>query len=147
MTKFRLAVSLTRQLADELERPAIPAWLSLDRHDYERVKDKHSHKYWTKIYWATPPWLNEKQIKEMKKIYNSTKRGEHVDHVVPLKHPLVCGLHVPWNLQKLTDRENLAKSNHMWPGHPNEPMLLFDDTGHLCIPWELMPGYQYALPL
>lgn len=34
-----------------------------------------------------------------------------VDHIIPLKHPLVCGLHVWDNLQLLTPSQNRRKHN------------------------------------
>lgn len=57
---------------------------------------------------ATPMWANLEKIKE---IYNTCPEGYHVDHIIPLKNDLVCGLHVESNLQHLTASDNLAKSN------------------------------------
>jgi hypothetical protein len=42
-----------------------------------------------------------------------------VDHVVPLTHPLVCGLHSHANLQLLDAPLNKAKRNYYWPDMPD----------------------------
>lgn len=39
--------------------------------------------------------------------------AHHVDHIHPLKHPLLCGLHVPWNLQVIPSGLNRSKSNKL----------------------------------
>ncbi len=108
-------------------RPPKPAWLLACE---ATKRAKISVQYWTKIYWATPPWLDDVQRKRMKQLYLSADaaKGEHVDHIVPLRSPIVCGLHVPWNLQILNASQNYAKSNHIWPGHPYENKELFSTT-------------------
>lgn len=40
-----------------------------------------------------------------------------VDHIIPLQHEFVCGLHVANNLQILTTLENAQKHNKFIPGH------------------------------
>jgi hypothetical protein len=61
---------------------------------------------------ATPIWADMSKIKE---IYLLCPEGMHVDHMIPLNNPLVCGLHVHNNLQYLTAQENLQKSNSFNP--------------------------------
>lgn len=67
---------------------------------------------------ATPSWLTGDHWKQIRQFYSEAQRKSrqtgiehHVDHVVPLKSPIVCGLHVPWNLQVITESENSRKRN------------------------------------
>ncbi len=53
-------------------------------------------------------WINEEEIK---KIYENRPEGKEVDHIIPLVHPDICGLHVPWNLQYLDANDNAKKHN------------------------------------
>ena len=76
---------------------------------------------------ATPCWLTDVQFKAIRVIYEqaislsrSTGEAYVVDHIIPLQHDAVCGLHVPWNLRVITRKENGLKSNKM----PSEEFYL-----------------------
>lgn len=69
---------------------------------------------------ATPTWLTEDHYSEILDFYIICKMFRiytgveyHVDHIIPLRGSLVCGLHVPWNLQILTSTENISKNNRL----------------------------------
>lgn len=72
---------------------------------------------------STPPWLDTEAIKrihEWKRFLTLATGVEHVaDHIVPLNHPDVCGLTVPWNLKVMTRAQNAAKGGK-WNPHQME---------------------------
>lgn len=68
----------------------------------------------------TPPWLSPSQKEEIFNCYRTAREMSlmmlepfHVDHIVPLQGDLVCGLHVPWNLDVVRGAENNQKYNKM----------------------------------
>lgn len=69
-----------------------------------------------------PAWANDFFISEayrLAKLREKVVGGKwHVDHVVPLKHKLVCGLHVEHNLAVIPAEVNRRKSNRHWPDMP-----------------------------
>lgn len=71
---------------------------------------------------ATPQWAIESEIlaiyTEAQRVTRETGIAHHVDHIVPLKSQIVCGLHCPANLRVIPGIENLSKGNRLWPDKP-----------------------------
>lgn len=71
---------------------------------------------------ARPSWANDEEIL---KIYDRCRRislwldvPHHVDHAVPLKSDIVCGLHCEANLEIIPAKENQLKGNRWWKDMP-----------------------------
>lgn len=66
----------------------------------------------------TPPWLTPEMLFAIQQFYEAAAIATRmhgvkyvVDHIVPLQGENVCGLHVPWNLQVISNAENVRKGN------------------------------------
>lgn len=71
---------------------------------------------------ATPKWLTKEHNEEIEKFYEISHRLtkesgilHNVDHIIPIQGETVTGLHVPWNLQVITAKENQIKKNKLLP--------------------------------
>lgn len=68
---------------------------------------------------SCPPWVDRKELDRLKAKADEKTRLFGVkytlDHIIPLTHPLVCGLTVPHNLKIVTLGENLRKGNRFNP--------------------------------
>ena len=87
-----------------------PAWLK--RHPRCAYLTRHilSVPYWVKY--------SDFDALRLERLWASVMHNElHcLDHIVPLSHPLVCGLTVPWNLRVVSAKANTAKGNNWLPG-------------------------------
>ena len=87
----------------------VPAW----------IKNSKRCKYISAVLLSTPPWVTTRELRALheRAVWMSEMTGiPHVlDHIVPLTHPRVCGLTVPWNIEVVPHKVNQAKSNNWCP--------------------------------
>ena len=85
-------------------------------HKGKRNRITAARRRWVKQ--ATPLWLTTDHLAQIAAFYEEAAKrygAWHVDHIVPLRGRLICGLHVPWNLQLLPGAENSRKGNQFTP--------------------------------
>jgi hypothetical protein len=107
------------------------------RQQAQRALQKHK---------ATPVWVDAEHHSRIRQIYavtqllqEATASVYHVDHIVPLFSEEVCGLHVWWNLQPLSETTNLLKNNTFEPrAYPEQGVVAFPSGDGL-------PSAQYAV--
>lgn len=119
-SKYLMRNKEWRDKNPETVRKMLISWVATNRGS----KNAHCAKRRASKRSATPLWLNIEQLKEMEQIYKDAQElswlsegGLHVDHIIPLQNDLVCGLHVPWNLQIIPARGengNCAKGNNFY---------------------------------
>lgn len=94
-----------------------PVWLAKQDPDDPTLNPnyKRSIRYYRQLYNAWPEWAatHPDFLTIHREWLRRKAEGEdvHKDHIVPIMSDIVCGLHVPWNIQILDAKENLQKSN------------------------------------
>lgn len=80
-----------------------------------KMRAKAMAKHARKLH-CMPLWADKADIlhiyEEAVALEIDTGIAHNVDHIVPLNHVLVCGLHVPWNLRAVPAWRNNQKRNH-----------------------------------
>lgn len=115
-TEQRLAsMRVYRDLNPNIIKSGIIDWVERNR----GLKNSINACYKAAKIQRTPRWLSKKDKEVITMFYEfaselSIQTGieYHVDHIIPLQGKNISGLHVPSNLQFLTESENCIKSNN-----------------------------------
>lgn len=110
------ARSKNRTPEEELKTRRLISRISARKHA-SRVKAAKI-KYESKLKKASPHWLKKADWDAMDAIYERAREltqvtgvRHDVDHILPLNGKMISGLHIPSNLQILTQSQNVSKSN------------------------------------
>jgi hypothetical protein len=107
-----------------LLRGDLPAW----------IKNSKRGPYIAQVMMSAPPWVRKKDFNALRAEarWLSVMHGKEMvlDHIVPLRHPRVCGLTVPWNLRIIPWDTNLTKGNNWCP---EQVEMLEADASTLCM--------------
>lgn len=105
-----MSISLARPaLKARILAGDVPAWV-----------ERHIRRdYLIAVALSTPPWVDRAALRAIERerdaLTTSTGVRHVADHIVPVTHPRVCGLSVPWNFQVIHWRANAVKSNKWEP--------------------------------
>lgn len=82
-------------------------------HKYCKPTCSNSHKEYKKLRKRTKrkAKLNIESNLDIYEFKKSRPKNKQLDHIIPLNHSDVCGLHNTWNFQWLSPEDNVAKSN------------------------------------
>lgn len=103
-----------------------PSRIALTKGDMPRwVRNSRRHKYIAAVLLSAPPWVDRWELYALhhmaKALTVMTGKLHVLDHIVPLNHPMVCGLTVPWNIRIVPWRVNASKGGK----HTPDQMELF----------------------
>ncbi len=127
------AIKHTRAKRREKQALAVATWQRSNKEKIKAIKARYHQKHPQKRNMrraaykadrlsATPSWANQffiEEIYDLAQLRTKVTGIEwHVDHIVPLRSPIVSGLHVEHNLRVIPKQINLAKGNRHWPDMP-----------------------------
>jgi len=106
----------SRENCSESNRARVNAWRLANHSRHQETMVRVQAKRRAAKANAVPSWSDGSAVRA---VYEKARElGGHVDHIVPLSSPVVCGLHCWENLQILSPDQNRKKSNTEWPDMP-----------------------------
>lgn len=91
---------------------------------------KHKRRdYILACYKSMPEWCDRNEMRRLEalaaRLSLQTGVPHELNHIVPITHPNVCGLTVPWNMEIITRYQNNKISNCFDLRDPQEQACLF----------------------